>query len=602
MITHAVRRLLKDGNECEVLVKLDFENAYNSVERTAILVETHAVIPQIYPVVHQAYGAPSLLFFGRDVISSEVGVHQGDPLAPALFCLSVNKMVRRLRSMLNAWYQDDGTLGGTAKAVFNDVQEVISRSEDVGMKLNRSKCEIIVKNGSDAASLEALQSLLPGAKILMPSECHLLGAPLTSEALQPALDEKIESVSRLVSRLPALQSHTALFLLKNCLAIPKLVYSLRSTPAWQAETQLIKFDNIIRQGLEKIINVTLNDDAYLQATLPVSRGGIGIRSALSLSIPAYLASTACTFDMVSSLLHKFPPTTDPDRAEALRRWTAATGREEEPVSRYQRMWDIPVLDAQSARVAESATSTEAKARLLASLRKEAGAWLTALPSPNLGNLLNNAALRIAVCLRLGLPMCHPHKCRCGSPVDEFGTHGLSCRYMAGTIARHNELNSILKQSLAAAHVYAITEPEGLFRDDGKRLDGLTLVPWSRGRCLVWDATCADTICKTYIGASSRAAGSAAELRERHKRTLYQGLGNNYVFCPFAVETLGTFGEEALNLTKDLGRRIRGLTGEPRSRLFLTQRISIAIQRGNAISVLATFPPSSKIGLAEIYNL
>jgi hypothetical protein len=100
------------------------------------------------------------------------------------------------------------------------------------------------------------------------------------------------------------------------------------------------------------------------------------------------------------------------------------------------------------------------------------------------------------------------------------------------------------------------------------------------------------MCSSYLKASSRAAGTAAARREDYKRRLYDFLGNNYIFCPFAVETLGTFGEEALALVKDLGRRIRVVTGEARSRLFLTQRISIEIQRGNAISILASLPPTS----------
>ena len=177
-------------------------------------------------------------------------------------------------------------------------------------------------------------------------------------------------------------------------------------------------------------------------------------------------------------------------------------------------------------------------------------------------------------------MCSPYTCVCGTPVDEFGKHGLSCRMMAGTIPRHSEINAILKRALASANVNSILEPAGLSRTDNKAPDGLTLLPWARGKCLVWDATCADTTCQSYVQASSRVAGAAAELREKHKRTLYSFLGNNYIFCPFAVETLGTFGEEALSLVHELGKRIRDITGEPRSRLFLTQRISIAIQRGN----------------------
>ena len=457
-------------------------------------------------------------------------------------------------------------------------------------------------DASDVQCVDALCATLPCVKLLQPPECHLLGAPLTEEALLPALEEKVEDVARLVSRLPSLQAHTSLFLLRNCLSIPKLVYSLRSAPAFRAMDQLAKFDYLMRQGLEKLLNVPLDDDAWLQATLPVSRGGLGIRSAQSLSIPAFLASTACTAELVSSLLNDFPPIPDPVRAQALKTWTEITGVTEEPVSRYQRMWDLPVLEMQSTRVAESIITTEGKARLLASLRKESGAWLAALPNPNLGNFLDNQSLRIAVCLRLGLPMCHPHTCKCGEAVDKFGIHGLSCRFMAGTSSRHTEINSVLKRALASARVNAITEPEGLFREDGKRADWLTLIPWANGKCLVWDATCSDTICKTYIHASSRVAGSAAERREKQKRSLYQSLGNNYVFCPFAVETLGTFGEESISLVHELGRRIRSETGEARSRLFLTQRISIAIQRGNAISILSTFPDHSSKQLSEIFYL
>ncbi len=69
-----------------------------------------------------------------------------------------------------------------------------------------------------------------------------------------------------------------------------------------------------------------------------------------------------------------------------------------------------------------------------------------------------------------------------------------------------------------------------------------------------------------------------------------------------METLGTFGEAALNLVRELGKRIRDTTGEARSRLFLTQRISIAIQRGNAIGILASLPPTSAKTLNEIFYL
>jgi hypothetical protein len=56
---------------------------------------------------------------------------------------------------------------------------------------------------------------------------------------------------------------------------------------------------------------------------------------------------------------------------------------------------------------------------------------------------------------------------------------------------------------------------------------------------------------------------------RKKSKKYQVAPSKYEFIPFAVETLGPFGEKALALVKDLGRRIYKNTGEIRSMSWLT---------------------------------
>ena len=52
-------------------------------------------------------------------------------------------------------------------------------------------------------------------------------------------------------------------------------------------------------------------------------------------------------------------------------------------------------------------------------------------------------------------------------------------------------------------------------------------------------------------------------------------------------TLGAIGPKSLALLKDLRRRIRSELGEPKSTEYLLQRLSVAVQRGNSISVLAS---------------
>jgi len=61
------------------------------------------------------------------------------------------------------------------------------------------------------------------------------------------------------------------------------------------------------------------------------------------------------------------------------------------------------------------------------------------------------------------------------------------------------------------------------------------------------------------------------------------------FLPFAIETSGVWGDAAMSLVKDIGHRIASVTHDQRSTKFLRQRISTAVQRGNAFCVLGTFP-------------
>ena len=44
----------------------------------------------------------------------------------------------------------------------------------------------------------------------------------------------------------------------------------------------------------------------------------------------------------------------------------------------------------------------------------------------------------------------------------------------------------------------VTEVHGLVRSDGKRPDGLTLVPWQAGRCATWDVTVTHTLLPTLL--------------------------------------------------------------------------------------------------------
>ena len=205
--------------------------------------------------------------------------------------------------------------------------------------------------------------------------------------------------------------------------------------------------------------------------------------------------------------------------------------------------------------------------------------------------MDDDAIRVAVGLRLGSPLCNPHQCQhCGAEVDSQATHGLSCRYSEGRHHRHAELNQIIYRSLISARIPSRLEPSDIYRSDGRRPDGVTIVPWERGKALVWDATCPDTLASSYSVRASREAGAVASYAEDRKDDIYANLNPNHIFVPVVVETLGACGPKTLRFLTDLGHHLRSVTGEMNSRNYLFQRISVAIQKGNTASILGTCAP------------
>jgi hypothetical protein len=117
-------------------------------------------------------------------------------------------------------------------------------------------------------------------------------------------------------------------------------------------------------------------------------------------------------------------------------------------------------------------------------------------------------------------------------------------------------------------------------------DGMTLVPWIKGQPLVWDVTVVDTLADSYVLKSSEVSGFAAEMACKRKHSKYSSIiSSNYVFKGLAFETLGPWCKEAIDFINVIGNRLIAESGDSKSKKFLFERISLAIQRGNAASIL-----------------
>ena len=123
--------------------------------------------------------------------------------------------------------------------------------------------------------------------------------------------------------------------------------------------------------------------------------------------------------------------------------------------------------------------------------------------------------------------------------------------------------------------------------------GTTILPWSRGRPLAWDVTVPDrpTYSDAHVVNTAREAGAAANDAATNKNTKYSQLSNTHVFVPVAIETGGTWHHQAVELIQEIGRRTANITGDAKESIFMFQQLSVALQRGNAVSFQNTFTAS-----------
>ena len=111
---------------------------------------------------------------------------------------------------------------------------------------------------------------------------------------------------------------------------------------------LQQFDMVLKNRLETILNVQLSDTQWKQASLPVHRRGLGVRSACMLSPSAFLASAAATLPLQEAILSALVAGADDTAVSNIKTmWSClAKTTETSDLSKHiQRAWDAPVTNA-----------------------------------------------------------------------------------------------------------------------------------------------------------------------------------------------------------------------------------------------------------------
>ena len=114
-------------------------------------------------------------------------------------------------------------------------------------------------------------------------------------------NKKLEEFKRLSSNIKLINAHDALLLLKASSNTSHVLFMLLCSPCL-GNAILSQIDEVLKSNISHIANVVLSDVQWIKASLPVKAGGLGIRRAASLALPAHLASATSTASLQDLIL------------------------------------------------------------------------------------------------------------------------------------------------------------------------------------------------------------------------------------------------------------------------------------------------------------
>jgi hypothetical protein len=308
-IIHAVNYVYQNNTvEDTVLMKIDLSNAFNNIDRNIVLREVVKIFPTIAPWVQYSYGCAPYLFTGSsDIIRSAVGVQQGDPMAPLLFCLALHPVLLEIQNhpdcstlSLNTWYMDDGTLIGPSKGVRTALDLISTLGPSHGIFVNTKKCELF------PLSIETDLSIFPNAIPVSVNGVELLGSYIgDSNSCEIYVDKRVTIIADIVAQLSSLEIVQHQYaLLKNCILMPKFMFILRTFQPDSIAHSIGMFDTLVATSISSLLgSCTIEPFQYNRLTLPIALSGSGILLAESTMRPAYLGSALQCLSLQSTLLN-----------------------------------------------------------------------------------------------------------------------------------------------------------------------------------------------------------------------------------------------------------------------------------------------------------
>jgi hypothetical protein len=277
-----------------VALQVDVRNAFNTVDRSAMLATAKQKAPSSYNWLAWCYGQSTPLYCqGKELARSTAGVHQGDAMGPLGFALALEQALdasaeKELQLPWCVWYLDDGLLVGSLGAVADYINALRPALQSIGLQINLSKCSLWgpgvqvaddpVDNIPDALPIDHPLRHIPVVPYGGRDAITVLGVPCDASGhdiqATAVWDRAVQATMQVLARLRLLpDGQIRHCLVRHCLDACKVNHLMRSTALDTGTKTCRDLCDALKTAVCDLGGCCITSHAWEQTTLSIRLGG-----------------------------------------------------------------------------------------------------------------------------------------------------------------------------------------------------------------------------------------------------------------------------------------------------------------------------------------